>query len=95
MVEPGLDGIMYDDPEDKIILTNHSRPIGTVTTIDPATQPYLFQISSSRGRDPQGPILAAWFIAIGSSGFGGFPARFPRAAAGIVPRLPTCAREAH
>src|SRR6266851_9444048 len=25
-VGPGLDGIMYDEPDDKIILTNHSRP---------------------------------------------------------------------
>ena len=25
----GLDGIMYDEADDKIILTNHSRPIGT------------------------------------------------------------------
>src|SRR5438270_13655997 len=24
----GLDGIMYDEPDDKIILTNHSLPIG-------------------------------------------------------------------
>jgi DNA-binding beta-propeller fold protein YncE len=31
----GLDGIMYDEPDDKIILTNHSRPIGTLTAIDP------------------------------------------------------------
>ncbi len=30
-VGPGLDGIMYDEPDDKIILTNHSRPIGTLT----------------------------------------------------------------
>src|SRR5579864_2303428 len=36
-VGPGLDGIMYDEPDDKIILTNHSRPIGTVTAIDPKT----------------------------------------------------------
>jgi DNA-binding beta-propeller fold protein YncE len=36
-VGPGLDGIMYDEPDDKIILTNHSRPIGTVTVIDPKT----------------------------------------------------------
>jgi DNA-binding beta-propeller fold protein YncE len=35
-VGPGLDGIMYDEPDDKIILTNHSRPIGTLTAIDPA-----------------------------------------------------------
>jgi DNA-binding beta-propeller fold protein YncE len=34
-VGSGLDGIMYDEPDDKIILTNHSRPIGTVTAIDP------------------------------------------------------------
>src|SRR3984893_3610690 len=27
----GLHGIMYDEPDDKIILTNHSRPIGTLT----------------------------------------------------------------
>jgi hypothetical protein len=31
----GLDGIMYEDFSDRIILTNHSRPIGTVTAIDP------------------------------------------------------------
>jgi DNA-binding beta-propeller fold protein YncE len=31
----GLDGIMYDAPDNKIILTNHSRPIGTLTAIDP------------------------------------------------------------
>src|SRR6516164_1473891 len=30
-VGPGLDGIMFDEPDDKIILTNHSRPIGTLT----------------------------------------------------------------
>jgi len=36
-VGPGLDGIMYDEPDDKIILTNHSRPIGTLTAINPQT----------------------------------------------------------
>jgi DNA-binding beta-propeller fold protein YncE len=36
-VGPGLDGIMYDQPDDKIILTNHSRPIGTLTAINPHT----------------------------------------------------------
>jgi DNA-binding beta-propeller fold protein YncE len=36
-VGPGLDGIMYDESDDKIILTNHSRPIGTLTAIDPMT----------------------------------------------------------
>lgn len=30
----GLDGIMYDDFSDRIILTNHSRPVGTATAID-------------------------------------------------------------
>src|ERR1043166_414056 len=33
----GLDGIMYDEADDKIILTNHSRPIGTLTALNPAT----------------------------------------------------------
>ena len=36
-VGPGLDGIMYDAADDKVILTNHSRPIGTLTVLDPAT----------------------------------------------------------
>src|SRR6267378_1290066 len=31
----GLDGIMYEDFSDRIILTNHSRPIGTAVAIDP------------------------------------------------------------
>jgi YVTN family beta-propeller protein len=31
----GLDGIMYDDYSDRIILTNHSRPIGTAVALDP------------------------------------------------------------
>jgi DNA-binding beta-propeller fold protein YncE len=34
-IGPGLDGIMYDEADDKIILTNHSRPIGTLTALDP------------------------------------------------------------
>ena len=33
----GLDGIMYDDFSDRIILTNHSRPIGTLVALDPAS----------------------------------------------------------
>src|SRR3954447_6244255 len=36
-VGPGLDGIMYDEADDKVILTNHSRPIGTLTAINPET----------------------------------------------------------
>jgi DNA-binding beta-propeller fold protein YncE len=31
----GLDGIMYDEPDDLVILTNHSRPIGTLTALNP------------------------------------------------------------
>ena len=33
--DAGLDGIMCDEFEDKLILTNHSRPIGTLVAIDP------------------------------------------------------------
>jgi hypothetical protein len=33
----GLDGIMYDDFTDHIILTNHSRPIGTAVALDANT----------------------------------------------------------
>lgn len=36
VTQGGLDGIMYDEPDDKIILTNHSNP-GTLTAIDPKT----------------------------------------------------------
>src|ERR1700675_1291838 len=35
VMQGGLYGIMYDEPDDKIILTNHSRPIGTLMAIDP------------------------------------------------------------
>ena len=30
----GLDGVMYEDFSDRIILTNHSRPVGTAVAID-------------------------------------------------------------
>src|SRR2546428_775392 len=33
----GLDGIMYEDFSDRIILTNHSRPIGTAVPLDAKT----------------------------------------------------------
>jgi DNA-binding beta-propeller fold protein YncE len=33
----GLDGIAYDPGSDRVILTNHSRPIGTAVALDPAT----------------------------------------------------------
>jgi DNA-binding beta-propeller fold protein YncE len=44
-VGPGLDGIMYDEPDDKIILTNHSRPVGTLTAIDPKTGDILATVN--------------------------------------------------
>ncbi len=31
----GLDGIMFDEPDNLVILTNHSRPVGTVVAIEP------------------------------------------------------------
>jgi YVTN family beta-propeller protein len=34
---PGLDGIMYDADDDLVILTNHSRPVGTMQAFDPNT----------------------------------------------------------
>ena len=37
VVNGGLDGIMYDDFSDRIILTNHSRPIGTAVALDAKT----------------------------------------------------------
>jgi WD40 repeat protein len=33
----GLDGVMYDEFSDRIILTNHSRPIGTAVALDANT----------------------------------------------------------
>ena len=33
----GLDGIMFDAADDRVVLTNHSRPIGTVVAIDPSS----------------------------------------------------------
>jgi DNA-binding beta-propeller fold protein YncE len=33
----GLDGVMYDDSIDRVILTNHSRPVGTAVAIDAKT----------------------------------------------------------
>lgn len=39
----GMDGIMYDDADNRIVLTNHSRPIGTVVTLDPKSGDVLGQ----------------------------------------------------
>jgi len=39
----GLDGIMYDESDDRVVLTNHSKPVGTVVTLDPKTGNVLGQ----------------------------------------------------
>jgi len=39
----GLDGIMYDESDDRVVLTNHSKPVGTVVTLDPKTGNILGQ----------------------------------------------------
>ena len=51
-VGPGLDGIMYDEPDDKIILTNHSRPIGTLTAIDPKSGDIVATVELSARKTP-------------------------------------------
>lgn len=33
----GLDGVMYDEFSDRVVLTNHSRPAGTAVALDPRT----------------------------------------------------------
>ncbi len=53
MVGPGLDGIMYDEPDDKIILTRHSRPIGTLTALDPKTGDIVATVELE-GSGPEG-----------------------------------------
>ena len=53
-VGPGLDGIMYDEPDDKVILTNHSRPIGTLTALDPRTGDIVATVELEERR-PKGP----------------------------------------
>ncbi|MEP7086227.1 MAG: YncE family protein [Gemmatimonadota bacterium] len=39
----GLDGIMYDEPDALVVLTNHSKPAGTVVTLDPKSGDVLGQ----------------------------------------------------
>src|SRR6267378_596969 len=59
----GLDGIMYDDFSDRIILTNHSRPAGTVVAIDPKSGDLVAAARALRGphgyrlRSRHGPDL--------------------------------------
>ena len=49
----GLDGIMYDDFNDRIILTNHSRPIGTATSID-ASSGEIVGVAELEDNAPEG-----------------------------------------
>jgi DNA-binding beta-propeller fold protein YncE len=49
----GLDGIMYDDGSDRIILTNHSRPIGTAVALDPKSGAIL-GTANLEGDAPEG-----------------------------------------
>ena len=51
----GMDGIMYDDHSDRIILTNHSRPIGTVTAIDAKTGA-ITGTAELEGNAPEGSV---------------------------------------
>jgi DNA-binding beta-propeller fold protein YncE len=49
----GVDGIMYDGHSDRVILTNHSRPIGTVTAID-AKSGAITGTAELEGNAPEG-----------------------------------------
>lgn len=51
----GVDGIMYDDYSDRVILTNHSRPIGTVTSVDPVTGT-ITGTAQLEGNAPEGAV---------------------------------------
>lgn len=51
----GLDGIMYDEPDNLIILTRHSRPIGLLTALNPDTG----DIVGNAELDDNGPEGAA------------------------------------
>ncbi|MGB7211038.1 MAG: hypothetical protein WBC97_00250 [Gemmatimonadales bacterium] len=51
----GLDGIMYDDYSDRVILTSHSRPIGTAVALDARTGDIL----GTADLDDSGPEGAA------------------------------------
>ena len=51
----GLDGIMYDDFSDRIILTSHSRPVGTAVALDAKTG----DIIATAQLDDDGPEGAA------------------------------------
>jgi DNA-binding beta-propeller fold protein YncE len=49
----GLDGVMYDDYSERIILTNHSRPIGTAVALD-ATTGEILATAELEDNSPEG-----------------------------------------
>ncbi|MGE5744591.1 MAG: YncE family protein, partial [Gemmatimonadota bacterium] len=49
----GLDGLMYDEFSDRIILTNHSRPIGTAVALD-ATSGAIVGTAQLEDNAPEG-----------------------------------------
>lgn len=51
----GLDGIMYDDGTDRIITTNHSRPVGSASVIDPKDGTVVTRIMLN-GNGPEGAV---------------------------------------
>lgn len=51
----GLDGIMYDDGTDRIVTTNHSRPMGSATIIDPKDGTVVATVMLTGG-GPEGAV---------------------------------------
>jgi DNA-binding beta-propeller fold protein YncE len=55
VVVGGLDGIMYDASLDRIILTNHSKPAGTLVALDPNSGEITGTVSLSND-SPEGAV---------------------------------------
>jgi outer membrane protein assembly factor BamB len=51
----GLDGIMYDDADDLVVLTNHSRPIGTLQAYNPNTGDFVWS-ADLEDNGPEGAV---------------------------------------
>jgi len=51
----GLDGIMFDEADNRVILTNHSRPVGTVVAIDPSNG-QITGTAQLEGDSPEGAV---------------------------------------
>src|SRR5438094_9928349 len=67
----GLDGIMYEDFSDRIILTNHSRPIGTAVVIDVPAPGIERGGGADRGPVREEEEAHGGFIAHGDDGVAG------------------------